>query len=603
MTAPAAAGIAVAPTAAAACSSRFSVGPPPSVINAFRRYDPEKIGLIDRDGMERVLRRIAPHVPENAVRAVVEAGFREGVHSSSTSLSYEDFIAWMYGAGDARRVLVPPSGGEVPAASVSTPANVLTTAEPGPSPVFCFLPGTSEVELRCPALSVIDQSETVGALRRRAAAQACVPAEHTRFVLGFQGDARAQRCLFSPRYAQQALTPTSPKRDAAAAVLFQWEKTSFPLVQNRSKSCLLDDDETEIACCGVSVGAALVLVSCPRIVGSILSGAGSLHETLNGTIRADALCVDWDADVVFFAHRGNQQLGRLELQTQKSAVITQLPQAPRGICLAPGGNELFVTTAGTKAGRFRDGKLLSVDIASGTCQVLLEQLHFPNAVAVMPAMEVIDGDPAKGAPPEHRIFFVEAADAFAAPEAVGGRCALCEYTKGKRRCIRELDFSPSGGLAVIDRCCRRFVVGSRGRLSGSVTCGEVYVVSAEAADGESWLSIAGGLSANEALALDASGCLYCAGSAPSGAAPGLEAFPGFASAAEHGLPTILRATADEEISIRRGRRSVQSWQAAKGLAVNPRGNVVYYSTVRDTLRLARIQPAAGALFTSSARPA
>jgi hypothetical protein len=243
---------------------------------------------------------------------------------------------------------------------------------------------------------------------------------------------------------------------------------------------------------------------------------------------------------------------------------------------------LYVTTAGTEKTRF--GQLLSVDTLTGAVETLLNGLQGANAVAVVP----LAGDASSGGAMGSRVFFLEGAEVG---QAFVGKGALSEYLDGNsKRCLRELPFAPQGGLVALDADCRRFAVGSFGR-SCPGTGGGVYVVPTEAADGEPWLSISGGLAANEALALDNNGCLYCAGAA-GGKRPGIEAFPGFVTAAERGVPAVMRACADEQISVQRPRGRQSTYQAVKGLTVSPGGDTVYYSTVRDALRLGRIRPAA-----------
>jgi len=317
---------------------------------------------------------------------------------------------------------------------------------------------------------------------------------------------------------------------------------------------LVSDDSLEVDTEDLPANRLLLrcCIGAAGVLGAVSKGLQASHTTLTGAARGDAICVDWASEKLYYAHTNNMQVGCVDMKAPKPRVLAKLSQPVQNIALA--GARLIVTTTGTASGCHQDAQLVAIEIESGSVEVLAEKLCSPRALLVMSS---------------GRITYIEDA---------GGLSKLCKLEDGISTTLQSLPFTVSGGIVALDADGTSFAVGS------SSAAGEVYVVPA---DGEPWLSITG-IAPNEALSLDAGGCLFCGGSSPAGERPGLEAFPGFVLAAQRRLPAAIRFPIDEPVANRRQKGNKVNWQAVKSVAVSAGGDTIYYSTVKDALRIGRV---------------
>eukprot|EP00929_Paragymnodinium_shiwhaense_P003593 TRINITY_DN10418_c0_g1_i1.p1 TRINITY_DN10418_c0_g1~~TRINITY_DN10418_c0_g1_i1.p1 ORF type:complete len:539 (-),score=118.24 TRINITY_DN10418_c0_g1_i1:101-1717(-) len=531
------------------------------VLQAFRCIDEDGTGLIPQATLKAVLVRLNPKLDDATFQHMVWAACET---TASSPVSYERFVLWLCHdeiptsssnaakVAKGRPLTAPPhrsdDGPPVQPPSAAEAATTKADVQPVKATAAAHVPASPQLP---------EESFVFGLVSRMAADHAGAVAM----------EMKLDQALETLRSLQQRVAKASgiPVEDLLQMFRRPTDGSSLALDLSGEAGARL------CSSVGLAGSLQLVLAPCLGLAQSLLSGAGVRHSAMKGAGRADSICMDAAGRKVYYVHSGNHKVYCFDMQSSRSAELATLEQSPTGICFVDG--QLLLTTSGTEARQFKDGRLLGVSPSSGAVMTLLSGLQFPRALAAVPG-----GSP--GAAPL-RVFFTE---------ALLSHSALCEFSNGARRCVKNLPFSPLGGLAILDGVGDLVAIGCHGR-SCPGTGGGIYVVSTADAAEEPFLAIGDELAANEALAVDSSGCLYCAGSA-GGAREGLEVFPGFAAAAARRLPYICRSNCDEQVQVTKHRKTQSVYQSIKGLAVSSDGDVVFYSTVREALRFCSVTAAA-----------
>lgn len=319
----------------------------------------------------------------------------------------------------------------------------------------------------------------------------------------------------------------------------------------------LNDDTSLLDSCGVIGGATVSLAVMGESLVSVILNSGSAltSRVMSSPVFAeprntqkDLTCQDLYIDEaggnVYFADYDGKQVGCTSMATPGTVkILSGHAQSVTAVVVSAG--RLLFTTAGNPSGELKNGELVALDLASGESTVLLKDLHCPSAIAAAP-----DGG----------IYITEGAGGT----IFGGNQSLCKVIGDgpyQKEVLRRLKSSPTSLVALPSPGL--FAIGFEGPQTPGKE-GEVYVVSTDATQ-EPRLAI-NGLAANQSLALDGSGCLYCAGRGHAGVS-GTVAFPDFAESAAAGSDISQRVTL-----------AGMDDYSADAVAVSADGRTMFFST-------------------------